>query len=414
MTSSIISATMASTSSSVSSSGGQSASVMVDDVVQALEGRIEGLIANAIDARLSLLSGNANSAQPQMSTTTSVSSSSFVDDLTQRTGDLASMGSPSSLAAFDAAAARTSTGMPRMVNCLANSRGRLVPNFINTFSAPSTSVVWSCQNSAIAPEFAVTSLPSVLDAVSSSNDSSMVPLPLPAQALSPFIVGPGYAAIPAKTVHAIVSGKYINLGDLLPDSSLTTDEFSEPQLLLDGRLVLTGATRKPRKVIRDILSWVEAFTVFSVILGSYFPHRWRDLASYKLLILRTYRQFSGSAWCEYDKAFRQHAAASKLTDWSGINVQLFNFHTAGSGPRSYVASSVSRTSSSFEPQGNQNSDCSVVCLSWNKGHCVARAAVCRFKHVCSKCFAPHREIECQALLSSEAQISTAGTKKRRF
>ncbi len=284
---------MASTSLSVSSSGGQSASVMVDDVVQALEGRIEGLIANAIDARLSLLSGNANSGQPQMSTTTSVSSSSFVNDLTQRTGDLASMGSPSSLAAFDAAAARTSTGMPRMVNCLANSQGRLVPNFINTSSAPSTSVVWSCQNSAIAPEFAVTSLPSVLDAVSSSNDSSMVPLPLPATLFSPSLAR------------------------------------------------------------------------FGLVQTFDFAH--------------VYRQFSGSAWCEYDKAFRQHAAASKLTDWSGINVQLFNFHTAGSGPHSYVASSVSRTGSSFEPQGNQNSDCSVVCLSWNKGHCVAWAAVCRFK-----------------------------------
>ena len=230
----------------------------------------------------------------------------------------------------------------------------------------------------------------------------MLSLPLPGQALSPFIVGPGYAPIPAKTVNAIVTGKYVNLGDLLPDSSWAADDLNEPQLLLDGRLVLTGANRKPRKEIRDILSWVEAFTVYSVILGSYFSHRWRDLASYKLLILRTYRQFSGSAWCEYDKAFRQHAAASKLTDWSGINVQLFNFHTAGSGPRNSVASSVSRVGSTFEPQGNNNSNCSVVCLSWNKGHCVARAAVCRFKHVCSKCFAPHREIECQALLSSDS------------
>ena len=60
-------------------------------------------------------------------------------------------------------------------------------------------------------------------------------------------------------------------------------------------------------------------------------------------------------------------------------VQLFNFHAAGSGLRSYVAANVSRTAtgSSFEPLGNNNRDCSVVCLSWNKGHCVARTAVCR-------------------------------------
>ena len=406
--------TTVSSSASASVSDGQSTTNIVDDVVQALEGRIGGLIEHAIDARLSMLSANVNSTQPQTLPTTSVSSASFVDDLSRRAGDLASIGSSSSRATFDSAAAGTSTGMPRMVNCLASSRGRIAPNFINTLCAPSTSVVWSCQNSSFAPELAVTSPPSVLDAVSSANDYSQVALP--GQALSPFIVGPGYAPIPAKTVHAIVTGKYINLGDLLPDNSWATDDFNEPQLLLDGRLVLTGSARKPRKEIHDILSWVEAFTVYSVILTSHFSHRWRDLASYKLLILRTYRQFSGSAWCEYDKAFRQHAAASKLSDWSGINVQLFNFHTAGSGLRSYVAANVSRTAtgSSFEPLGNNNKDCSVVCLSWNKGHCVARTAVCRFRHVCSKCFAPHREIECQALSTPESQIFNAGTKKRRF
>ena len=322
--------TTVSSSASASVSDGQSTTNIVDDVVQALEGRIGGLIENAIDARLSMLSANVNSTQPQTLPTTSVSSPSFVDDLSRRAGDLSS----SSLATFDSAAAGTSTGMPRMVNCLATSRGRIAPNFINTLCAPSTSVVWSCQNSSFAPELAVTSPPSVLDAVSSANDYSQVVLP--GQALSPFIVCPGYAPIPAKTVHAIVTGKYINLGDLLPDNSWATDDFNEPQLLLDGRLVVTVAARKPRNEIHDILSWVEAFTVYSVILTSHFSHRCA-------IWPRTYRQFSGSAWCEYDKAFRQHAAASKLSDWSSINVQLFNFHTAGSGLRSYVAANVSRT-----------------------------------------------------------------------
>ena len=129
-----------------------------------------------------------------------------------------------------------------------------------------------------------------------------------------------------------VTEKYINLWDLLLDNSWASDDFNEPKFLLDGQLVLPGAARKPCKEIRDILSWVKTFTVYSsVILRSYFPHRCRKLASYKLLILRTYRQFLGSAWCDYHKSFRQHAAASKLTDWSGIEVRLLNFYTAGSG-----------------------------------------------------------------------------------
>ena len=45
--------TMVSTSTSANVSDGQSTTNIVDDVVQAFEGRIGGLIANAIDTRLS-------------------------------------------------------------------------------------------------------------------------------------------------------------------------------------------------------------------------------------------------------------------------------------------------------------------------------------------------------------------------
>ena len=40
------------------------------------------------------------------------------------------------------------------------------------------------------------------------------------------------------------------------------------------------------------------FHFFYLIICSSFPHRWRDHTSYKLLILRTYRQFSGFCWLE--------------------------------------------------------------------------------------------------------------------
>ena len=49
---------------------------------------------------------------------------------------------------------------------------------------------------------------------------------------------------------------------------------------------------------------------------------------YKLLILWTYRQFSGLCWLNYDRAFRERPAAVKLTNSSAMNVQLFNYHTA--------------------------------------------------------------------------------------
>ncbi|KAK3698551.1 hypothetical protein QZH41_014483, partial [Actinostola sp. cb2023] len=142
-----------------------------------------------------------------------------------------------------------------------------------------------------------------------------------------FVVGPGFSPIPAKLVSRIASGKFVDLEDLMA-SNLSHQE-EEPQLLFDGRVVLTAGKNKNRRRIEDIVSWMEAFSIFSMVLTSFFPHRWKDLTSYKLLILRTYRQLSGPVWLAYDKAFREHAAATKLTDWSDINSQLFNFHAAG-------------------------------------------------------------------------------------
>ena len=54
----------------------------------------------------------------------------------------------------------------------------------------------------------------------------------------PFIVGPGFSPVPVKLVLQILAEKYIYLSELLP-TNLQLKE-PEPQLLLDGRLVLTS------------------------------------------------------------------------------------------------------------------------------------------------------------------------------
>ena len=149
------------------------------------------------------------------------------------------------------------------------------------------------------------------------------------------------------------------------------------------------SAKKQRRRIEDIVTWSEAFTIFTLILTSYFPHRWKDLTSYKLLILRTYRQFSGRVWLAYDQAFRQHAAATKLVDWSTMNVQLYNFHAAGASVRSGSGGSLSELP---EPSGADSSQ--VICRSWNRGRCSAQFASCRFAHRCSTCAGSHRASEC--------------------
>ena len=137
------------------------------------------------------------------------------------------------------------------------------------------------------------------------------------------------------------------------------------------------------------MTWSEAFTIFTLILTFYFPPRWKDLTSYKLFILRTYRQFSGRVWLAYDQAFRQHAAATKLVNWSTMNVQLYNFHAAAASVRSGSGGSLSELP---EPSGADSSQ--VICWSWNRGRCSAQFASCRFAHRCSTCVGSHSVSEC--------------------
>ena len=155
----------------------------------------------------------------------------------------------------------------------------VVPSFVSKFANPSMSV------SSLASAF---NLPS--SAACDVADRSAVPAsPVLDQ---PFVVGPGFSPVPAKLFAQIVAGKYVDLSELLAVNLVQKDP--EPQLLLDGCLVLTSQPKKQRRRIDDIASWMEAFAIFSLILVSGFPHRWKDLMQYQLLILRTYRHFSGS------------------------------------------------------------------------------------------------------------------------
>ena len=313
---------------------------------------VETLTASIVGALRPLFaSAQANQLQSLVS---SRSSTSLTDSSNLPLAVSSSLVASSSAPHLPSAVQTPSTGRP------------IVPSFVNTFTAPAGS-------SRILPSSLSTLFPSIasapLPACPTSFSSSTVPT-----LQQPFIFGPGFSPVPYKLVSQITSGKFIDLAELLSDN--LRDNEAEPQLLLDGRLVLTTTSKRPRRSIDDIMSWSEAFSIYSLILASHYPSWWRDLTLYKLLILCTYRQFQGNAWLRYDRAFREHAAAARLTDWSSINVQLFNFHAA--------ASSVRR--SFTEPSRGSSA---IVCRSWNNGFCVAPSSLCRFAHRCSICSSNH-------------------------
>ena len=106
----------------------------------------------------------------------------------------------------------------------------------------------------------------------------------------PFVVGPGHSPIPEKLVTKIRTGKFVDLADLLAEN-LKAQE-SEPHTYLDGKLLVSSSKKRVQE-ITDIITWVEAFTIFSWIFCSAHPSRWQDPTQYKLLIIKTSRQFPG-------------------------------------------------------------------------------------------------------------------------
>ena len=155
-----------------------------------------------------------------------------------------------------------------------------------------------------------------------------------------------------------------------------------------------------------MVTWSEAFTIFTLILTSYFPHHWKDLTSYKRLILRTYCQFSGHVWQANDQAFCQHAAVMKLVDWSTMNIQLYNFHAAGASVHSGSGGSLSELPEPSEADSSQ-----VICWLWNRGCCSAQFASCRFANHRSVCAGSYCASECSPrfnwqniLIRSQGQI----------
>ena len=203
-----------------------------------------------------------------------------------------------------------------------------------------------------------------------------------------FVVGPGHAPIPAKLVTKITSGQFVDLADLL-SANLRSVEH-EPQTFLDGKLLVS---KKHRAVeIQDILTWTEAFTIFQMVMCATHAHRWPDLTKYKLLIIQTARQSPGRAWLEYDLAFRKDAAATGASDWSRMNLDLYNFHLRSPPP---VTTQQSPTSSSTSvAAGRGYSSRPPYCISWNNGQCRWPFKECRYRHVCNSCDGDHPKVSC--------------------
>ena len=109
-------------------------------------------------------------------------------------------------------------------------------------------------------------------------------------------------------------------------------------------------------------------------------------------------QFPRPAWLNYDMAFRKDAAAYFLTDWSQMNLNLYNFHTRASstitGQSAPCPTLLPHTPASSNIKPKRSFDPIQYWRSWNDGACHWCLGQCRYRHVCKRCDGEHPLTNC--------------------
>ena len=309
----------------------------------------------------------------------------LLSSLREHVGDNTSMSSGS---ATSSATMSSPSTVPATIHSQSSTQsGTLaVPSFISTYSTLGSPVVAS----SLLPVTSTTFPPLSIGGSSGRASTFSSTPPTLGQA---FPIGPGYTPIPYKLVVKITGGQFIELADLLSDNIKAQE--AEPQAVLDGKFLVTGPKKRVVE-ITDIVTWIEAFSIFCLVLCHSFPSRWPDLHQYKLLIIQTAKRFGDKSWLNYDIAFRKEAAALRSTDWSRMNADLYNFHTrAPSALTSAPGPASSPASSSTEAHTSSgSSSASQYCHSWNDGRCRWRLGRCRFRHSCESCDGDHPSVSC--------------------
>lgn len=175
----------------------------------------------------------------------------------------------------------------------------------------------------------------------------------------------------------IWKGEFIDILSLLPSSKefLKLDKKSEEKADEDRR----------RPVARSFSNWLQAFCIFSSIMGEKFPERCSGLFQHLEIILEAYKNFGGLGWFYYDESFRQKLAVYPSLKWGMKDVGLWLNLIIPQKPLP--------SKQPLPAHGMQSPYKKGYCFAFNESQC-RWGSSCRYKHECSFCFGPHPLSKC--------------------
>ena len=79
-----------------------------------------------------------------------------------------------------------------------------------------------------------------------------------------------------------------------------------------------------RREVPDLMSWLQCFSSYAVVVSSKFPDKARELWAYQATMISEFWRCEGGGWRHYGTAFRQHISSLESSDFSKINQGLYS------------------------------------------------------------------------------------------
>ena len=226
----------------------------------------------------------------------------------------------------------------------------------------------------------------------------------------PIVLSPSFPPIPQKLVTKIQSGAFVAMKELLGDNIALMQRVEEMQGLQQQSAWLSRPNLARMRDIHSPLQWVYCLLAYIAIRCQ--DQSVRNMLTYGRIILHLALKHGGSGWLEYDRTFRQQAAADPTIPWNILNPSLMassvlSVSSAHSGTlcphcqevdhRGYDCALTSidpfldsprhRTHppSTFRhrlPRTGPLDSSGEICRRFNRGLCNDHNS-CRFRHVCS-------------------------------
>ena len=242
----------------------------------------------------------------------------------------------------------------------------------------------------------VTTLPTLTGNQQLSNNDSQVEV---IKQPSSVVLTEGLPPITTKLLDKIQRWEFVDLSSLLScDPTAKNDTVA---LTHEGQHILVvdpqSQFSRRKKQISDLPTWIQAFSIYAAGLAaasSTTKEHVMGLMAHMFLMVQLSRDLGGNHWLQYDKDFREWAAAKNLKVWGELNLSIYGRCLAIqqrplSAPRPDTSrrSSEKRTKSQDSQRG--------CCYKWNfDGTCQKSASNCRYRHVCHYCGEEHRAANC--------------------